>query len=479
MLHHAGNSEPNAPSAQGRQWFLSESMPDHGSIPIVECGVRAPAYGFDRGRVLVLAYACSPYRGSEPGVGWHRVAEIANYFDTWVLCKQQDYEDDIRRYFAANPNAPGGHFCFLPNSKLELRLKRIPGLWYLAYNLWHRRAYRCARRLHGRVGFSLIHQVTLASFREPGYLWKLGVPFVWGPIGGTQNYPARFIAAAGLRGALREGWRGMLNSLQVRYSRRIRRAARAASALLAANTTVLRDFRRHLGKEARLMSTAGTEAITERPCSPSARQGPLRLLWCGVMEHHKALHLLIRALEAMPGSVAYELRIVGAGSLANRWRRLAQRTGVESHCTWLGWVSHDAVERHYEWADVLMFTSLRETAGMVVLEALSHGVPVICLDHQGPGDMVTADCGIKIPVTTPRRVISALREAIVLLARDRSLLSELSVNAYCRAKDFEWSAQGREIADIYLKVLNTSDRREKGPSHARSAGAESHPRPGA
>jgi len=197
------------------------------------------------------------------------------------------------------------------------------------------------------------------------------------------------------------------------------------------------------------------------------------------MEHHKALHLLIKALEAMPGSVAYELTIVGAGFLANRWRRLARRAGVDGRCTWLGWIPHQDVQRQYEWADALVVTSLRDSAPMVVLEALSNGVPVICLDHQGPGDMVTSDCGIKIPVTTPAQVIAGLREAIVLLARDRSLLSKLSVNACRRARDFEWSAQGRQIADIYLKVLNIPDRSENGPSPARSPDAKSHPRPGA
>ena len=437
---------------------------DHSSIPIVECGVTASARGPDSPRVLVLAYACSPYRGSEPGVGWHRVAEAAKHFDTWVLCKQQSYEEDIRRYFAAHPDAPGARFCFLPNSPLELLLKRMPGLWYLAYNLWHRRAYRCAVWLQREVGFHLVHQVTLASFREPGYLWKLGIPFIWGPVGGTQNYPPRFLAAAGLKGAIREGWRGALNSLQVRCSRRIRRAARAASALLAANTTVLRDFRRHLGKEACLMSTSGTEAITERPRSLSARQGPLRLLWCGVLDHHKALHLLIGALQGIADPTRYELRIVGAGPLERRWRRLARRAGVDGRCTWLGWIPHQDVQRQYEWADALVLTSLRDSGPMVVVEALSHGVPVICLDHQGPGDMVTSDCGIKIPVTTPAQVVAGLREAIASLERDRAQLDELSANARRRARDFEWSAQGRQIADICLKVLRTASAAQSTPA---------------
>ena len=49
--------------------------------------------------------------------------------------------------------------------------------------------------------------------------------------------------------------------------------------------------------------------------------------------------------------------------------------------------------------------------GVVGLEALSRGVPVVCLDHQGPGDIVTGDCGVKIPVTTPAQVSQDLRQS--------------------------------------------------------------------
>ena len=60
-----------------------------------------------RKRVLLLAYACSPYRGSEAGVGWNRVIESGKYFDTWVICGKREFEDDIRRSIAlADPEHP-------------------------------------------------------------------------------------------------------------------------------------------------------------------------------------------------------------------------------------------------------------------------------------------------------------------------------------------------------------------------------------
>lgn len=74
-----------------------------------------------RKRVLLLVYACSPYKGSEQGLGWHRVIETAKYFDAWVICKKEKNEEDIRRYFKLNGNIPGLHFYFIPRTPLDLK----------------------------------------------------------------------------------------------------------------------------------------------------------------------------------------------------------------------------------------------------------------------------------------------------------------------------------------------------------------------
>ncbi len=100
---------------------------------------------------------------------------------------------------------------------------------------------------------------------------------------------------------------------------------------------------------------------------------PLRILWSGVLERRKALQLLIMALSKLQDSFPYELRILGDGPLKKRWQRLAQRFGVESHFKWMGWLPHKGAMAQYDWADVFVFTSLRDTCGTVVLEALSHG----------------------------------------------------------------------------------------------------------
>ncbi len=322
----------------------------------------------------------------------------------------------------------------------------------MAYNLWHRRAYRVARRLHQHVGFDLVHQATFCGYREPGYLWKLGVPFVWGPLGGTQNCPWRFLPAIGIRGGVQEGLRTALNVLQLRMSRRVRRAARGARALFAANSTVARDLARVHGIRPLVCLENGLSAAFARSTARGARPGALRILWSGEFRPFKGLSLLIEALAGLPPDVAYELRVLGAGPERRRWQRLARRAGIASRTTWPGWLPHGEVWAQYEWADLFAFTSLRDTTGTVVLEALGAGVPVVCLDHQGVHDVVTDQCGIRIPVTTPRQVVRRLRDAIVRLARDEPWRQRLSLGAAQRAQTYLWSRQIAHTAAVYQGI---------------------------
>ncbi len=408
--------------------------------------------GRRRARILMMAYACSPWRGSEAGAGWHTAVEAARYCDTWVICEGATFEGEIRRYIHEHGSPRGLRFVYLPEKRWAGPAWRIPGAGYLSYNLWQRRALRLARGLHEEVGFDLVHHVNIIGFREPGYLWKLGVPFVWGPVGGTQNHPWSFLTEADLGGALLEAVRNVANRMQFRLSRKVRRACRAADVIIAANSAGQVDFASFHGVASILMSELGVREV----CS-GRMQRPLddhlRILWSGSLITRKALSLLIRALAQLPGDISYELRVVGDGPLRARLERLACRLGVDRNITWLGQLPYSEALQQYSWADVFVFTSLRDTGGMVVPEALAAGLPVVCLDHQGVHDIVTDECGIKIPVTSVREVVVHLCEALVALAHDPSRRDTLGRAGLVRALEYCWSERGRRIAAIYRQVL--------------------------
>ena len=406
-----------------------------------------------RPRVLLLAYYCSPDRGSEYTEGWNRALQCAKHFDTWVICQGGKTEEQITAYLRTHGPVPGLNFEFLPFGSWEEPLSRARGLEWILYNLWQRRALPLARRLHERLGFDLVHQVTCIAFREPGYSWKLDAPFVWGPIAGTENYPWRFLPEAGFTNAACEFIRTVTNGFQLRFGRRVRQAARRASVLLASNSCGREQLNRFHGVSPLLMSDAGISAVADVVRRPRSGEAPLRILWSGQFVARKALSLLLKAMAEMPPDVPVQLRVLGRGRMEQRWKRLAGKLGLDDRIEWLGWLPYQEALEQYAWADVFAFTSLRDAMGNVVLEALANGLPVVCLDHHGVHDTVTERCGVKVPVENRRQVVDDLRGALVRLAGDPALLAAMSQAAPERAREFLWSRLGAQMTDVYRQVL--------------------------
>ena len=98
---------------------------------------------------------------------------------------------------------------------------------------------------------------------------------------------------------------------------------------------------------------------------------------------------------------------------------------------------------------MMLITSLRDLTSTVTVEALSLGLPIVCLDHCGFADVVNETCGIKIPVTTPREVVAAIACAVEALARDEDQRQALAEGALRRAQHFAWEEKARVIEEIY------------------------------
>lgn len=411
-----------------------------------------------RPRILLSAYAVDPRDGSESMLGWQRSVQAARFFDTWVICAPHESRDGIEGYFAKHGPIDHLEVVYVPKPAWMEAMEHVPGLYYLSYNLWQRRAGRVAERLQSEIGFDVVHQVSMCGYREPGYLWKLDAPFVWGPVGGTQDYPTRFIRMAGLLGGTKEVVRTTLNRLTLRYSRRVRLAAAKATELRAANTTVARDLGRALQREdiEVMLETGAPDEHARRLRGQGGANDQLRIFWAGELRAFKALPQLLDALSLVPPDVDWHLAVAGDGPERGRWMRYATKRGLSGRIQWLGWVPFAEMQDHFRGADLFIFTSLRDTSGNVVLEALSAGTPVIGPDHQGVGDMVDETCGFLVPVTTYPAMVAAYRDAIVQLSSDREWLGRLSEGARYRADHYSWNRQGERMRDLYNDVVARS-----------------------
>jgi glycosyltransferase involved in cell wall biosynthesis len=417
-------------------------------------------------KILACAYACNPFTGSEEGVGWGWVNAIAQYHEVWVLLAgyhRQDVEEALRRDPKKFSHV---HFCYVeeklwhyrPTSgwiRIENSIAKPIMNW--AYRLWLRDAYKLGARLNREIEFDLIHQITYVGFRFPGHLWKLNIPFVWGPIGGLENTPWQLLPIMGFRGMARFGGRNIINSLHRRFLQLPKRAFRKSrGGIIAATKSIQREIRHWYGEDSTVISEIGTPHTPATIGSCRSLGDPLILCWSGLHQARKALPLLLSALAVLPKRVSWRLDILGTGPCSATWRKRAERLGVAPRCRWLGRMSRDQALRFMGESHVFVISSLQDLTSTVLVEALALGVPVICPDHCGFSDAVDDSCGRKLAIGTAQEFVRGLAKAIEQMHGDEPLRRRLAAGAFIRARQFSWETKVREIDAVYRQVMISS-----------------------
>src|SRR4051812_43634499 len=145
-------------------------------------------------KVLVSAKACNPHLGSESYVGWAAVQCLARDHEFWVLTSLRN-QPDLEKLRAAGQVSDRVHFVYAGSFKEwhPNRLRAHLQSWK-EYVDFSKEILPIARELHQQVRFDVAHHLTLTSWRVPSPLWKLGVPFVFGPVGGNERLPWQFLS---------------------------------------------------------------------------------------------------------------------------------------------------------------------------------------------------------------------------------------------------------------------------------------------
>ena len=408
-------------------------------------------------RVLICAYACNPYKGSEEGVGWGWVKAISEHHDLWVITGLEQGKDDIERYLSTTDDLSGRvHFVYVQRRMGPRCLRHFPPYYFWTYRRWQKRAYRVAQELCRSINFDLVHQLTWVSFRVPGYLWKLDKPFVWGPVGGLENTAWRLAGAMDLRGSCHYCARNVVNVMHKVLLLGPRQAFKAAQGgIIAASEATRMQIQRWYGVDSQVVSEIGVSAI--RSCQVVRNHNePLRVSWSGSHFPGKALPFLLSACSRLDPKCNWRLDILGDGPYRSQWQSLARQLRVDCNCNWHGHLPKKDAMSVIRRSHVFVITSIKDLTSSVLLESLSQGVPVVCLDHCGFRDVVTDKCGIKIQPLNKRQIEVALAAAIERLAKDEPFRRVLATGASKRAEDFLWEKKGLIINQIYESKLRQS-----------------------
>ena len=400
--------------------------------------------------VLLSAYACCPWKGSEPQIGWNWAREVSAVHPTWIVTRRL-HQRAIEGYLAQNP-MPKAHFIYVDIPRWARAWKDLPGGVYLYYVLWQLLAYWRAKRLCAEVNFDLAQHVTFCAFWMPSFLPFLKAPFIWGPVGGGEAMPAAFRDELPLRQRIferiRDGMRefALLNPLV--------RAAARRSKLALAGTPETAAYLDRLGcRNVQTVPVVGVnrDDLRNLPSTFTQRDGKFRVMSAGRLLAWKGFHLVLLAMAELRGQLdGFEYWIFGDGPDRRRLEDLVEALNLQDYVRFVAKVTRADLLARMQGFHVLAHPSLHDSGGFVCLEAMAAGCPVICLAMGGPAVQVDETSGFAVRSGSPQEAVSGIAEALLQLRGQPELYARLSAGARTRVcKELSFTHYMNQLSAYY------------------------------
>jgi glycosyltransferase involved in cell wall biosynthesis len=398
-------------------------------------------------KIILSAFACQPGKGSEEGGGWNWSNGLA----------KQGYEVhcltwDLNKEFIENqPPQVGLHFHYVTMPKITRKIFFAPGpAIYGIYLLWQLLAYRKAKRLHKKLQFDIAHHVSWGNIQMGSFLYKLNIPFIFGPAGGGQKAPEAFKAY------FKENWsveikREKTSNLLLKYNPACKNMLKSAHAVLVPNQDTL-ILAKNAGAQNCYFSfdAALPESyFPEELKIKEPKSGSLNLLWVGRFESRKGLLLTLEVMRSLKSYPGIKLTVVGYGEREQETRDYIKDNDLAGTVTLTGKVPFETVRDYYAENDVFFFTSLRDSGPAQLIEAMAFGMPVVTINLHGQAILVNDETGIRCSIESPEKTITELKAALIGLLENPKKVTEMSIAAAKFARQQTWSEKIAIITSTY------------------------------
>ncbi|MDA9213985.1 glycosyltransferase family 4 protein [Bacteroidia bacterium] len=404
-----------------------------------------------RKKVLVSAYACSPYHGSEAALGWNYIYWLnkTERYTIHVVVEQEKWQSEIEMFLSSN-KLDNVSFFFVRKKRARLLRKLWPPSYYWFYRMWQKDVYGLVKSLYETHNYDVIHQLNMVGFREPGFLYNIDTKIIWGPVGGVENTPWPYVGSMSLYYMLFYTGRNLINTFQLRWLRRPRKMARSNNVkVISATLGTAKIIKDLWGVDSEVIPEVGllNEELIRSETAVNMASGVPRIVWNGQLVGRKNLRFLIKVLAGFTENIICD--VIGDGPEGVKLKKMASNLPANIQINWHGQVTRTLAVEIMADADLFVFTSVTDLTSTVVLEALSLSLPVLTLDYGGYGEIINGDVGYSVSITRPSRDLRIYRLKLRELINDRKKLGELSENARELARSFDWSKKVDKYIQLY------------------------------
>lgn len=407
--------------------------------------------------ILITAYAVNPYKGSEDGTGWNISFELAKKHKILVITRKNN-RPEIERYMAEFPDRTFDNMDFyyydLPRWIMHFKHKIGERGYVLYYYFWQLFLPLFIRRK--KLTFDIAHAVNFHSDSHPQFLWMTGKPVFWGPIGHHPLVPKAFLNPIyGRKNWLKDRVYNSVKFVMRNFDPFYYISKWSARRIFVINSGVNKAIRANPDKIIQLPAVANNTVNRE---FKKTDQKIFTVLSVGRFVYMKGFDVTIKAFARFYHELAVaereqvKLVLVGKGEELPRMTALIEIEKLGGIAEVIHWVPKEEMTAVYDRSSVFCFGS-HEGAGMVVPEALSFGLPIVCFDNYGPGELCDLSCAIKIKYGSYERAVHDFAAALHTLHQNKALYKNYSDAAQTYAiHNFQWHQKAEIISEAYAHL---------------------------
>jgi glycosyltransferase involved in cell wall biosynthesis len=413
-------------------------------------------------KILIASAACHPTSGSEAYVGWQAVTQLRRDHDLWVLTSGWCREG-IEAFLEKNPDWRNVQFFYIDKPRQNHPNRLVARIFsWIHYHRWCFLAAKVGEKLASDVKFDLAQHVTMATWRTGSPLSGIGIPWIWGPIGGGEVFPLSLLPVLSPIAACFEIFRSV-NTWISKRSFAVKEAVASASLVLPNNPEterlvlelgVPREKIRRLCQsflpEERLAQLNLKESISPREC------GEIRCMAGGNLEGRKGVAIALHTLALLKKEgIPFHYTYLGRGPELKHLKGLAERLGIAERVNFMDSLAGDAYVSVLQSSHVYLLPSLREGVPVTQMEAMAAGCVPIVADCGGAGPMAIFGGSRPVAVSVPMRMTRCIALELKILWENpnewekRSHLARQGIIDAYSSKNYR-----AEINNIYRELID-------------------------
>lgn len=415
--------------------------------------------------ILVFSNAISPYHGSEFAVGWNYVKYMSKRHKLYVLYGGN--KEYIEKYTETS-KLENVTFIYAGNHQSSINWTKYPYLSrirvIIAHKIWHKRVFNMACELLKKYNIDIIHFLNPIGFKEPGYLWLLDKPYIWGPIQGVENYPLCLYSTLSIKGLIEGLTRFCILNYKFFFDRRVVKSIKRADLLLSATPKTQHDLLRYHKKKSFYIPENAIENIETTLPIKYIKGECLNIISVGNLCDRKGFILQLKTVKRLLqlGYTNFKWVIVGSGYNENLLKRYVNKHSLSGNIIFTGQINRNEVQSFFRMSHLNIISSLSEATTTVLWESMSKGIPTMTLDHCGMSGVLSDNDSFKIKVRRASKVISDMSNVISNILNNPSIIEEKSRNTILLATKYTWEQRVDTIDNLYLTAIrNHINKKEK------------------